>query len=291
MCTPPPFGAGGGHTRRVERGGGGLYFVRSQTQLCTYVSTLWLQVWICWISSSSRTDPAPQPATAAGSATQPLSKKSCDSVPLTVCCCCIAGMNLLNIVKFPNGPCTTAGNSSRVCYTASECKKPEVENLVSDSLWQSAVVVLQVWICWISSSSRTDPAPQPATAAVSITQPQIAKKPVKILCQTPFNRVLLLCCRYESAEYCQVSERTLHHCRQQQWRMLHSFRMQKTWSRKSRVRLPWTVCCCCIAGMNLLNIVKFPNGPCTTAGNSSGVCYTASECKKPEVKNLVSDSL
>ncbi len=35
-CVPPAFGAGGGHTRWVERGvGGGQYFGRRQTQLCT----------------------------------------------------------------------------------------------------------------------------------------------------------------------------------------------------------------------------------------------------------------
>jgi hypothetical protein len=153
--------------------------------------------------------------------TKTWSQKSRDPVPWTVrCCCCIAGMNLLNIVKFPNGPCTTAGNSSGVCYTASECQKPEVKNLVSDSLY-----------C---------------------------------------NSVLLLYCRYEPAEYRQVPERPLHYSRQQQLGLLHSFRMQKTWSKKSRVRLPLTVGCCCFAGMNLLNIVKFPNGPCTTAGNITG---------------------
>jgi hypothetical protein len=31
---PPAFGAGGGHTRLLERGGGGQYFGRRQTQLC-----------------------------------------------------------------------------------------------------------------------------------------------------------------------------------------------------------------------------------------------------------------
>jgi hypothetical protein len=39
VCTPhlplPSFGAGGGHTRWVERGMGGQYFGRRQTQLCT----------------------------------------------------------------------------------------------------------------------------------------------------------------------------------------------------------------------------------------------------------------
>jgi hypothetical protein len=30
-----PFNAGGGHTRRVERGVGGQYFGRRQAQLCT----------------------------------------------------------------------------------------------------------------------------------------------------------------------------------------------------------------------------------------------------------------
>jgi hypothetical protein len=32
---PPAFGAGGGHTRWVERGVGVQYFERRQTQLCT----------------------------------------------------------------------------------------------------------------------------------------------------------------------------------------------------------------------------------------------------------------
>jgi hypothetical protein len=37
---PPAFGAGGGHTRWLERGVGGQYFGRRQTQLCTlYVHT------------------------------------------------------------------------------------------------------------------------------------------------------------------------------------------------------------------------------------------------------------
>ncbi len=31
----PAFGAGGGHTRWLERGVGGKYFGRRQTQLCT----------------------------------------------------------------------------------------------------------------------------------------------------------------------------------------------------------------------------------------------------------------
>jgi hypothetical protein len=40
-CVPPAFGAGGGHTRWVEKGVGGQYFGRRQTQLCTlHVSTL-----------------------------------------------------------------------------------------------------------------------------------------------------------------------------------------------------------------------------------------------------------
>ncbi len=34
-CVPPAFSAGGGHTRWVERGLGGQYFGRRQTQLCT----------------------------------------------------------------------------------------------------------------------------------------------------------------------------------------------------------------------------------------------------------------
>ncbi len=34
-CVSPAFGAGGGHTRRVERGEGGQYFGRRQTLLCT----------------------------------------------------------------------------------------------------------------------------------------------------------------------------------------------------------------------------------------------------------------
>ena len=33
--VPPAFVAGGGHTRRVETGVGGQYFVRCKTQLCT----------------------------------------------------------------------------------------------------------------------------------------------------------------------------------------------------------------------------------------------------------------
>jgi hypothetical protein len=32
---PPAFGAGGGHTRWAERGVGGQYFGKRQTQLCT----------------------------------------------------------------------------------------------------------------------------------------------------------------------------------------------------------------------------------------------------------------
>jgi hypothetical protein len=40
---PPAFGAGGGHTCRVERRVGGQYFGRRQTLLCTLhnVSTFW----------------------------------------------------------------------------------------------------------------------------------------------------------------------------------------------------------------------------------------------------------
>jgi hypothetical protein len=34
-CVPPAFGAGGGHTRWVERGVVGQYFGRRQAQLCT----------------------------------------------------------------------------------------------------------------------------------------------------------------------------------------------------------------------------------------------------------------
>jgi hypothetical protein len=34
-CVPPAFVAGGGHTRRVERGVGGQYFGSRNTQLCT----------------------------------------------------------------------------------------------------------------------------------------------------------------------------------------------------------------------------------------------------------------
>jgi hypothetical protein len=34
-CVPPAFGAGGGHTRWVERGLGGQYFGRREAQLCT----------------------------------------------------------------------------------------------------------------------------------------------------------------------------------------------------------------------------------------------------------------
>jgi hypothetical protein len=55
--TPP--GAGGGHTRRVERGVGGG---RRQTQLCrysTYVSTLWLYLSlpVSWYKTNARTLP------------------------------------------------------------------------------------------------------------------------------------------------------------------------------------------------------------------------------------------
>jgi hypothetical protein len=47
-CVPPAFGAGGGHTRRVERGVGGQYFGRRETYstvalYSTYVSTLRLK--------------------------------------------------------------------------------------------------------------------------------------------------------------------------------------------------------------------------------------------------------
>jgi hypothetical protein len=45
VCNPPPLVRGGGHTCWVERGVGGQYFGRRQTQLCTlltYVSTLWV---------------------------------------------------------------------------------------------------------------------------------------------------------------------------------------------------------------------------------------------------------
>jgi hypothetical protein len=35
LRVPPAFVAGGGHTRRVERGVGGQYFERRKTQLCT----------------------------------------------------------------------------------------------------------------------------------------------------------------------------------------------------------------------------------------------------------------
>jgi hypothetical protein len=40
--VPPAFGAGGGHTRLVEKGVGGQYFGRRETQCMysTYVSTL-----------------------------------------------------------------------------------------------------------------------------------------------------------------------------------------------------------------------------------------------------------
>jgi hypothetical protein len=34
-CVPPAFIAGGGHTRRVERGVGGQYFGNRKKQLCT----------------------------------------------------------------------------------------------------------------------------------------------------------------------------------------------------------------------------------------------------------------
>jgi hypothetical protein len=44
-CVPPTFVAGGGHTCRVERGGG-QYFGRRKTQLCTLPisNPLWLYV-------------------------------------------------------------------------------------------------------------------------------------------------------------------------------------------------------------------------------------------------------
>jgi hypothetical protein len=35
-CVPPTFVAGGGHTRWVEKGLGGQYFGRRQTQLLFY---------------------------------------------------------------------------------------------------------------------------------------------------------------------------------------------------------------------------------------------------------------
>jgi hypothetical protein len=40
----PAFVAGGGHTRRVERGVGGQYFGRSKTPLCTLpiLNPLWI---------------------------------------------------------------------------------------------------------------------------------------------------------------------------------------------------------------------------------------------------------
>jgi hypothetical protein len=43
-CVPPAFVAGGGHTRRAERGVGGQYFGRRKTQLCTLPisNPLWL---------------------------------------------------------------------------------------------------------------------------------------------------------------------------------------------------------------------------------------------------------
>jgi hypothetical protein len=34
-CVPPDFVAGGGHTRRMERGVVGQYFGRRKTQLCS----------------------------------------------------------------------------------------------------------------------------------------------------------------------------------------------------------------------------------------------------------------
>jgi hypothetical protein len=34
-CAPPAFGAGGEHTRWMEKGVGGQYFGRRETQLCT----------------------------------------------------------------------------------------------------------------------------------------------------------------------------------------------------------------------------------------------------------------
>jgi hypothetical protein len=44
---PPSFGAGGGHTRWVERGAGGQYLEDarySSVLYSSYVSTLWLEV-------------------------------------------------------------------------------------------------------------------------------------------------------------------------------------------------------------------------------------------------------
>ncbi len=44
VYPPSAFGAGGGHTRWVEKGVGGQYFGRRETQICTlHVSTLWVQ--------------------------------------------------------------------------------------------------------------------------------------------------------------------------------------------------------------------------------------------------------
>jgi hypothetical protein len=51
-CVPPAFVAGGGHTRRVERGVGGHYFGRRKTQLCTLPisNPLWIIVYIVYQS-------------------------------------------------------------------------------------------------------------------------------------------------------------------------------------------------------------------------------------------------
>jgi hypothetical protein len=44
-CVSPAFGAGGGHTRRVERGGGSIFWKTPDTALYpTFVSTLWLEL-------------------------------------------------------------------------------------------------------------------------------------------------------------------------------------------------------------------------------------------------------
>jgi hypothetical protein len=47
-CVPPAFVTGGGHTRRVEKGVGGQYFGRRNTQLCTLPisNPLWLSLYI-----------------------------------------------------------------------------------------------------------------------------------------------------------------------------------------------------------------------------------------------------
>jgi hypothetical protein len=46
-CVHPAFVAGGGHTRRAERGVGDQYFGRRKTQLCTLFGKIFF-LWICF---------------------------------------------------------------------------------------------------------------------------------------------------------------------------------------------------------------------------------------------------